>query len=601
MLAQLWRHRRPLLGFALGFQLLENLLFAPAMGFLGRALQGRPVVDSTELVAFFLSPRGFLLLFLAVTTWLTIRLVEHAGLSALVLGLAEGKHFRPSATVGWLARESPRLATVGARVVGWTLAVTAPFGVAAGLVARPLLARHDINYYLAHRPPEFAMAGAVLGLMAVATISAGVWLLVRWRLVVQVCVFDRRNAGETFREAAVLSRGVRWPLLGRCLAVTALLLALTAAAAVFEQLTVWLALHPGQIGRASLTVSSGVVILLRTAVGAAVTSVGACAEAIVFTSFYRQRRLALGGQWALPAIEENRGAPSSLPVAARLLVLGGVAGLIIATGVSVALAADALQHERPIVVTAHRGGHHRAPENTAASIREAIVTGAQFAEIDVQLSKDGVLVVTHDSDFSRIAGVARKVWDLTYSEIRAIPLGASAAPEFRNEPAPTLDEVLSIARDHIGLNIELKYYGDHQPHLAQRVVEAVRAHQMAKQVMIQCLEYEPLLEVRRPAPGIPVGYLMSVNATSPGRLEVDFLSVELGWVTGAFVRAAHQHGQAVHVWTVDMPEDMEQMIAVGADALITNEPAEALRLVREYENLSPPQRRLRRVNAWLAR
>ncbi len=342
MLAQLWRHRRPLLGFALAFQLLENLLSAPAMAFLGRALQGRPVVDSTELVAFFLSPRGFLLLFLAVTTWLTIRLVEHAGLSALVLGLAEGKHFRPSATLGWLARESPRLAAVGARVVGWTLAVTAPFGVAAGLVARPLLARHDINYYLAHRPPEFAMAGAVLGLMAVATISAGVWLLVRWRLVVQVCVFDRRNAGENFREAAVLSCGVRWPLLGRCLAVTALLLALTAAAAAFEQLAVWLALHPGQIGRASLAVSSGVVILLRTAVGAAVTSVGACAEAIVFTSFYRQRRLALGGQWALPAIEENRGAPSSLPAAARLLVLGGVAGLIIATGVSVALAADAL-------------------------------------------------------------------------------------------------------------------------------------------------------------------------------------------------------------------------------------------------------------------
>ena len=124
---------------------------------------------------------------------------------------------------------------------------------------------------------------------------------------------------------------------------------------------------------------------------------------------------------------------------------------------------------------------------------------------------------------------------------------------------------------------------------------------MTNQVIIQCLEYAPLLEVRRLLPGIPVGYLMPVNATSPGRLEVDFLSVELGCVTGAFVRAAHQHGQAVHVWTVDMPDDMDQMIALGADALITNEPAQALRLVREYENLSPPQRRLRRVIAWLAR
>ncbi len=93
---------------------------------------------------------------------------------------------------------------------------------------------------------------------------------------------------------------------------------------------------------------------------------------------------------------------------------------------------------------------------------------------------------------------------------------------------------------------------------------------------------------------------MSVNATRPGRLEVEFLSVELGRVTGAFVRAAHRRGQAVHVWTVDKPVDMDRMIAVGADALITNEPAEALRLVREYESLSQAERRLRRVHAWLA-
>jgi len=82
---------------------------------------------------------------------------------------------------------------------------------------------------------------------------------------------------------------------------------------------------------------------------------------------------------------------------------------------------------------------------------------------------------------------------------------------------------------------------------------------------------------------------------------VDFLSVESSWVTGTFVHAAHRHGQAVHVWTVDKPEEMDQVIAVGADALITNEPEEALRRVRKYKNLTPPQRTLRQVYAWLAR
>ena len=277
-----------------------------------------------------------------------------------------------------------------------------------------------------------------------------------------------------------------------------------------------------------------------------------------------------------------------------------VLGLLAAAGVSVALAVDALGHEVPITVTAHRGVHRRAPENTAASIHEAIATGADYAEVDVQLSRDGVLVVTHDSDFSRLAGVAKKVWDLTYAEIRAIPLGAGAAPEFRNEAVPTFDEVLAIARDRIRLNIELKYYGDHQPRLAERVVEAVRARQMTNQVIVQCLEYEPLLEVQRLAPEIPVGYLMSVNATHPGRLKVNFLGAELGRVTGAFVQAAHRRGQRVHVWTVDAPADMERMIDLGVDDLITNEPGEALRRLRAYEALSRSERALRRVRAWLA-
>jgi glycerophosphoryl diester phosphodiesterase len=199
-----------------------------------------------------------------------------------------------------------------------------------------------------------------------------------------------------------------------------------------------------------------------------------------------------------------------------------------------------------------------------------------------------------------MAGVAKKVWDLTYAEIRAIPLGAKAAPEFRNEITPTFDEVLAASSNRIRLNIELKYYGDHQPRLAERVVQAVQDRGMTNQVIIQCLEYEPLLEVRRLAPGIPIGYLMSVNATHPGRLKVDFLGAELSRVTGAFLQAAHRRGQRVHVWTVDKPADMDRLIALGADDLITNKPAEASRRVRAYEELSQPERTLRRMHAWLA-
>jgi glycerophosphoryl diester phosphodiesterase len=258
-----------------------------------------------------------------------------------------------------------------------------------------------------------------------------------------------------------------------------------------------------------------------------------------------------------------------------------------------------LYSDRPVAVTAHRGGTRHSIENTVAAIREAIDAGAQFAEIDVQMSRDAVLVVTHDSDFSRQARVARKVWELTYDEIREIPLTSPAHPDIPPDHAPTLEEVLDVARGRIHLNIELKYYGDHQPGLARRVVEAVRSGGMADQIVIQSLHYAGLEEVRRAAPEIPIGYLFSVNAREPKRLDVDFLSVQIGRVTGPFINAAHRRNQDVHVWTVDKPADMERMIDLGADNLITNHPPEALALVREHNQFLPPQRALHRLRAWL--
>jgi glycerophosphoryl diester phosphodiesterase len=600
MLAQLWKLRLPLLAFALSFQLLENLLFTPAMGLIGGVLLGRPAVDSTGAVEFFLSPRGFLVLFLAATISLTIRLVEHAGLSAIVLGALEGKRFRAVAAFRWLVMELPRLAAIGARLVGWGVALVTPLLAVAAGFARPLLAKHDINYYLANRPSEFVVADIVIGAVTLATLTVGAWLLIRWRLVVHVCVFDRRDGKAAFREAAALSRGVRVAVAGRCLAVLGLLLVVLLAAAGLQQLAVWLLLHVAGLGGFPVALSFGVILLLRTLIGAGVTAVGACVDAAVFTAFYRKRRLELGGKPALTLVEDERAPRLLLPGWAKGAVVSLVLGLLAAAGVSVALAVNALGHEGPTTVTAHRGDHRRAPENTVAAIRDAIAAGADYAEIDVQLSKDGVLVVTHDSDFSRMAGVAKKVWDLTYPEIRAIPLGAKAAPEFRNEIAPSFDEVLTAASNRIRLNIELKYYGDHQPRLAERVVEALQTRQMTKQVLIQCLEYDPLLEVRRLAPEIPVGYLMAMNAAHPGRLKVDFLSAQLSRVTGAFVQAAHRRGQQVHVWTVDKPADIERMIDLGVDDLITNEPVEALRRVRACTGLDRAERTLRRINTWLA-
>jgi glycerophosphoryl diester phosphodiesterase len=253
-----------------------------------------------------------------------------------------------------------------------------------------------------------------------------------------------------------------------------------------------------------------------------------------------------------------------------------------------------------VSIHAHRGVWTEAPENTLAATRAAIAAGADYLETDIQLSKDGVPVVVHDSDFSRLAGVAKKVWELTYDEIRAIPLGRNSAPEFRNEVTPTFDALLTETNGRIKVNIELKYYGGHWPGLAQKVIEAVRSHGMLDQVLIQSLEYEPLLEVRRLAPEVPVGYLLSFNAREPSRLKVDFLSVEQHRLDYRFVRKAHQRGQQVYAWTVDTVEGMQRQLDLGVDGIITNQPALARKTFNEYGGRPRLERFASQIRTWLA-
>jgi glycerophosphoryl diester phosphodiesterase len=274
------------------------------------------------------------------------------------------------------------------------------------------------------------------------------------------------------------------------------------------------------------------------------------------------------------------------------------AGLVVISVSGARLAFQALGADDGVTIHAHRGVSTRAAENTLGAVREAMVAGADYVETDVQLTKDDVLVITHDSDFSRLGGVARKVWDLTYDEIRAIPLGVS--PEGRGECAPTLDALLAEVQGRAKVNLELKYYGGRQPDLARKVVEAVRARGMLGQVVIQCLEYEPLQEVRRLAPEVPVGYLLSFNAREPSRLDVDFLSVEQKRINRGFVEKAHRQGKLVYAWTVNRSTDMERVLDLGVDGLITDQTALARTTLQAYRERSGTERAKARVRAWLA-
>src|SRR5262249_22055869 len=97
--------------------------------------------------------------------------------------------------------------------------------------------------------------------------------------------------------------------------------------------------------------------------------------------------------------------------------------------------------DRPLVrVTAHRGHARAAPENTLSAIRKAIESGADYVEMDVQQTADGVVVLLHDRDLKRVAGVSRRLDELSYDEVRKLDVGSWFDPAFAGERVPTLEQ-----------------------------------------------------------------------------------------------------------------------------------------------------------------
>jgi glycerophosphoryl diester phosphodiesterase len=133
-----------------------------------------------------------------------------------------------------------------------------------------------------------------------------------------------------------------------------------------------------------------------------------------------------------------------------------------------------------VVVISHRGEHLHHPENTMPAFEAAYKAGADFIEVDIRTTSDGKLVLMHDSNAERTAGVKTDISKMTFDEVRALDAGARFAPEFQGTKVPTFDEALSFAEGKMGIYMDCKYAS------AKDLVAAVKAHHMENHVVVYC-------------------------------------------------------------------------------------------------------------------
>ncbi|HCW54699.1 MAG TPA: hypothetical protein DG753_13405 [Clostridium sp.] len=230
-------------------------------------------------------------------------------------------------------------------------------------------------------------------------------------------------------------------------------------------------------------------------------------------------------------------------------------------------------------ITAHRGSTLRAPENSISSIREAISEGADFAEIDVQTTKDDVPVLFHDSTLKRISGISNEIKNLSYEEVSKIDNGSYVGPEFADEKIPSLESVLEEAKGKIKLNIELKPMKENDD-VAEKTIELIKKYNMEDEVVVTSIDYDCLRQAKSYDPLIKYGYIIAMSVGEVENIDADFISIESSLVKPELITKLHDMNKEIHVWTINGEETAEDMIALGVDNIITDN----VPMVRKVKN-----------------
>jgi len=217
-------------------------------------------------------------------------------------------------------------------------------------------------------------------------------------------------------------------------------------------------------------------------------------------------------------------------------------------------------------LTGHRGAAALAPENTLPSFYKAIECGATAVEFDVYATRDGVAVIAHDDDLTRLTGASVRITQSSYAELMKLKV-------FGKARIPTLREVLALAKGRLSVDIEIK-----APGVEGEVVDALRELEMVEDAIVTSFLPGVIARVKKLAPEVEVGLLLE---------EWDDEYFDLAEKAGATLLLPHysqltrssglieeikRRGYRVVTWTVNDVDTARQLLKMGVEGVITDDP-----------------------------
>ena len=236
-------------------------------------------------------------------------------------------------------------------------------------------------------------------------------------------------------------------------------------------------------------------------------------------------------------------------------------------------------------IIAHRGASYDAPENTLAAVQLAWQQNADAVEVDIHLSKDGHIVVIHDGNTRKTAGVKQPVAEQNLAQLRLLDVGKWKHAKWAGERIPTLEDVLAAVPEGKRLFVEIKCGPECLPEL-----EKVIRHSATRPEQIVAIGFalETMKAIKKMLPEIEVCWIAEFKrnwktggwSPKPQTLiqkatEAGLDGLDLGArgpITAAFVKQAKEARLKLYVWTVDSPAKAKQLLRAGVDGVATNRP-----------------------------
>lgn len=573
------------------FKALTFILLVPLLSVLLHltiSFSGDSILADFDLILIFFRPIGLVCLLVLLSLWVAILALKISALMA-VSRIDDGIFADVRDALGFSLVNIWRIFHLVTRLVGYSIAVTMPFLVVAGLTYLSLLTEFDINYYIKEKPPVFWLAITIGFLLGLALVTILLHLFAGWIFALPILLFEDDSPKEAIRKSYTRAIGQRWRIVSALIGAMLIVLCLEAGGTSLTIGLGHLLIPPVVESMTTLTLTIGGLMVLWFGISLVINIFATTLFVSVVMALYFRSR---------PENPDSN-VPTTLKVGMfrrgyaitpMRMIFGFVIGFL-TSSLAGFLFLNSVPTEDDVVIISHRGASQSAPENTMSAIKLAIEEKADFVEIDVQETADGEVVVFHDSDFMKLAGKNLKIWNATQADLSEIDIGSWFDPKFREERVPTLSAVLKECKGKIGVAIELKYYG-HDKNLEKRVVDIVEEEGMANDVMLMSLKADAVKKLKQLRPKWTIGLLLSVYAGNLTRLDADFLAVNAAFVDRAAIRRAHRAKMKIFVWTVNDAVSMSAMLSRRVDGIITDRPELAQRVLAEREQLSLPERLL---------